>query len=517
MVASLIGCLVGYLGQAVLVHLLRDAVGGELPAPSLVPIAYGVGIGTATLAGFALPPLLHLKNVPPARVLRRDLGNPPRQSVGTYAAALAVIAVLIFWHAPDLRLTTYVLAGACATLLVLAGGAWMLVRSLSGLRTRVGVAWRFGLTNLTRRSGGTAVQVVAFGLGITALLLLGLVRTDLLDEWQRSLPLETPNFFLVNIQPDEVDAAAAFLSERGLSTTALYPMVRARLSAINERPVSEDDYEDPRAKRLATREFNLSWVEHLQNDNTVVAGRWWGPEDHGKPLMSVELALAQTLGIELGDELSYNIAGEELRFRVSSLRTVEWDTFQVNFFVVSPPGVLEDAPATFITSFYLPRDMRRELTELVRAFPSVTPIDVDALLSKVREIMDQAVRAIEYVHLFTLIAGLAVLFAAIQATLDERRQEAAIVRALGARRGDLLRALLAEFATLGLLAGVLAAAASTALAAVLATRVLDLSYQPNLWVWLGGALGGIIGVGVAGTLGTRRVLEQPPIQSLREL
>ena len=203
--------------------------------------------------------------------------------------------------------------------------------------------------------------------------------------------------------------------------------------------------------------------------------------------------------------------------RVSSLRTVEWDTFQVNFFVVTAPGVLEDAPATFITSFFLPRNMRGELTELVREFPSVTPIDVDALLSKVREIMDQAVRAIEYVHLFTLVAGLAVLFAAIQATLDERRQEAAIVRALGARRGDLLRALLAEFATLGLLAGVLAAAAATILAAVLATRVLNLSYQPDAWVWLAGALGGMLGVGVAGTLGTRRVLDQPPIQSLREM
>jgi putative ABC transport system permease protein len=281
--------------------------------------------------------------------------------------------------------------------------------------------------------------------------------------------------------------------------------------------VRPDDYPDARGQRLAARDFNLSWTAELSSDNRIVEGRWWTPKEHGEPLLSVERGIGQALGFGVGDTLSFQAGAETLNAKVQSVRTVDWDSFRVNFFVVAPPGVLDQFPATYITSFHLPDDQRGLLIELLRRFPSITVIDVDALVSKVREIMDRADQGMRYVFLFTLLAGFTVLLAAIQSTLDERRHESAILRTLGASRSDVRRGLLAEFLTLGALAGGLAAFAATLLSAWLAVQVFHFSYQGNPWVWLIGVFGGSLGIGLAGLLGTRMVLRHPPMESLRRL
>ncbi|RUQ37241.1 MAG: FtsX-like permease family protein [Candidatus Competibacteraceae bacterium] len=516
--AGMAGLAVGYGAQFGLSEVLGSLLSqADLPAPSWQPLLPALLTGFITLLGFGLPPLLRLRAVPPLRVLRRDLGPVDARLLALYGPAVAATLALLIWQAGEWRLALYVCGGVAGTVVVLALAAWGLVRALGLLRGRVGVAWRFGVANIARRGSGSTVQVVALGLGLMALLMLTLVRAELLANWRASLPADAPNHFLINIQPDEVAGVRAFLHERGLQDVELFPMVRGRLTAINDRAVGPDDYEDSRAKRLVEREFNLSWTDRLQGDNRIVAGRWWQDGDSAMGAASVEKGLAQDLGIALHDTLRFQVAGQPLEAQVTSLRSVEWDSFRANFFVVFPSGVLDRYPATWITSFHLSAGQQTVLADLVRRYPSVTVLDVDALMNKVREIMDRVSTAVEYVFLFTLAAGLIVLYAAIQATQDERRFESAILRTLGARRAVVRRSLLAEFALLGLLAGVLAAAAATLLGYVLASHVFDFAYRWSPWVWLAGGGIGMLGVGLAGLLGARSALNQPPWRALREL
>ena len=517
MLASILGCLLGYLAQLVLANIFGPMLLGPLPAPSGWPLVQGLAVGLVMLLGFALPPVVHLKRVPPARVLRRDLGPVPIGAVWIYGCAAAAFAGLVLWQAKDMKLAVYVLGGGVGTGVALLVAAYVLVRSLGRLRSRVGVSWRFGIANITRRAHASMVQIVGFGLGIMLLLLLTLVRSDLLEDWRRSLPPSTPNYFLINVQPAEVEGIERFLQGRGLATTALYPMVRGRLSAINGRRVSPQDYSQPRARRLAKRDFNLSWAARLQPNNHIVAGEWWDDSARESGWLSIEEGIAETLGIRVGDEVAFLVAGSEVRAKVRSLRSVEWDSFQVNFFVVFPPGAIDRFPATYITSFHLPHHRRSILSELVHAYPSVTVIDVDALLAKIRQIMGQATIGAEYVFVFTLLAGFTVLFAATQTTLDERRFETAIVRTLGGDRPRLMRGLMAEFVTLGLLSGLLAAGAASVVGWVLAVYVFELSYNPSASIWLIGGGCGALGVAAAGVLGTRSALNQPPVDTLRSV
>jgi putative ABC transport system permease protein len=517
LISSLVGCLIGFAAQEVLAQLHAGLFSTRLPAPSLMPVLIGVATGLILLLGFAAPALTRLKNVPPARVLRRDLGALPASALSVYGAALAAVTALLLWQASDVKLTAYVLAGAAATLVVLALVALALVRALSVLRARVGIAWRYGLANIARRARGSVAQILAFGLGIMVLLLLSIVRSDLLAAWQASLPPDAPNQFVINVQPQQVEPMQAFFAGHGLKGAQLYPMIRGRLTAINGREVSAADYADDRAKRLVEREFNLSSAEQPQDDNRIVAGRWWRADERNAEIMSVEKGLAETLGLKLGDRLRWRIADREIETEITSLRTVEWDSFRANFFVVTPPGLLEDYPATFITSFHLPGESRELLAQLVREFPNITLIDVDALMTKVRTIMDRVNLSIQYVFLFTLFAGLTVLYSAIQSTQDERLYESALLRTLGASRAHVLKGLAAEFVVLGLLAGVLAAFAASLAGFVLARQVFQLDYTVNAWLWVMGLGGGALGVGLFGILGARFVLNRPPLQSLREL
>lgn len=515
LLGSLLGLALGFAAQHGLVALLADLLPTALPGPGWRPVAAGLATGLVTLAGFALPPFLGLPRVSPLRVLRRDLGPLPTRAWVVYGAALAALVALVVWQAADQRLAAYALAGIGAVALVLVAASLGLLRALEPLRHRGGAAWRLGLAGLTRRRRQSTAQTVAFGTGILVLLLLALVRTELLAGWQDRLPPDTPNVFLINIQPEEVDALAGFLAREGVAQAELYPMVRGRLVAIDGEPVGAGDYASPRAQRLIEREFNLSWAQEPQEDNRIVAGTWWPPGTEGSRELSVEEGIAETLGIALGDTLRFSIGGAELEAEVTSLRTVQWDSFNVNFFIVAPPGVLEDYPATWITSFHLPAERHGVLARLVQEFPSVTVLDVAALIDRVRAVMTQASLAIEYVFVFTLLAGLTVLAAAIQSTLDERRRESAVMRTLGGSRRQVLTGLATEFATLGALAGLLGAVGAQAVGLILAREVFGLAYAPGPGLMVLGLVAGAAGVALAGIVGTRGVLTHPPAETLR--
>ena len=518
LLAGLVGTSLGFAAQAVLAGLLGELLLTSLPPASPLPLLMGLAVALGGLLGFALPPVLQLKSVPTLRVLRRELGGLRPASAGSYLLGLAALAALVWWQAGDVSLALAMIAGVAATALVLWLGAVALLRLLRRLPRRGRVAWRFGLANLGRRPGASTAQVMAFGLGLMVLLLLGVVRGDLLDAWAGRMPADAPNRFVINIQPGQLDAVRAAFREAGLPATGFHPMVRARLVAIDGRPVSAEDYGDERAQHLAEREFNLSWASQLQVDNEIVAGRWWG--DGGEPAdaaqFSVEEGIARTLGLGLGRRLSFAIADQTLTATVTSLRHVQWDSLRANFFVLAPPALLRDQPASYITSFFLPGEKASQLDALVKRFPNLTVIDVSALMTQIRAIIERVVLAVEYVFLFTLAAGLAVLYAAIQSSLDERLHENAVLRALGARRSRLWQSLASEFVTLGALAGLLAAALASALGHVLATQVLELSYSLNLWLWVLGPAAGGLGVGLAGLLGTRRVVSSPPLVVLRQ-
>lgn len=515
-IASTIGCLLGSVTQLAITSLLDQLVLAKLPAPSLQPLLLGYVTGIILLIGFALPPLFSLHRVPPMHVLRKDILPQPVSSWLMYSMVTISMAVLLYWQIADLKLVTIVFAGIVGTLLLLAGAAWLLVLIMNRQRSHVGIAMRFGMANISRRPASSVIQIVAFGLGIMVLLLLTTVRTDLVEDWQHSLPEDAPNHFVINVQDDQVDPLIVSFNQLGVADTRLYPMVRSRLREINGSIINSMDYESERARRLINREFNLSSSGTMRADNEIQKGSWWTEQDHGKALISVEAGLAEELGIDIGDRLGFDINGTIIEFTVRSLREVDWDTFNINFFTVVPPGVLEDVPASWITSVYIDEQQRQRLGDIVRAFPNVTLIDVAVIMERVRNIMERVALAVEFIFVFTLLSGLAVLYAAIQANQDERRFENAILRTLGANRRTLLLGLFSEFSLLGALSGFLAGLSATMLAWVLAEFIFRFDYSIDLSVSLIGIISGITIVLSAGLLGTRRALSMPPVITLRE-
>ncbi len=514
LVATLAGCGVGYAVQAGLEQILAGLMLTKLPAASLLPWLHGLLVGLTLVIGFALPPLLRLKRVPTIRVLRREWSGSEPASVGAYLLGALVLAALMLWMAGELRLGLIVLGGFLIALAFFAMAARLLLAVLGRLRPAGrGYGWRHGLANLRRRLAATMVQAVALALGLTALLLLTVARGDLLDSWLERVPADAPNRFAINIQPDQRVAIADFFKARGLPPPELEPMVRGRLVQVNAQPVLPESYADDRAQRLVDREFNLSWSEKIPSGNTVSGGRWHGATQAAE--FSVEQGLAETLNLKLGDRLTYDIAGNQVEAVITSLRKLDWDSMRVNFFVMSPPAVLGDYPASYITSFHLPAEKAGAIPELVRAFPNITVIDVAALVRQLHATIDQVARAVQLVFGFAVLAGLAVLYAALQASSDERRHELAVLRALGARSRQLSSALLAEFAALGALAGLLAGIAASLIGWGLARFAFRLDYLPQAELWLVGMLAGTVLVVVAGWLGASSMLRQSALPALR--
>ncbi len=512
--AAAIGVAIGAAAQLALTTWLGEVIAVTLPVASPMPALQGLLVGLLLLLGFALPPLMSLARVPTVRVLRRELGIPKGMGAAGYVSGAAVIAAMILWQAQDLRFGLTVLGWLALAMAAAAALGWVLLRAAGTLRAR-GVSWRFGVASLQRRALGTILQVIALGLGVMALLTLTMIRGDLLRTWQESLPPDAPNRFIVNIQPDQVTGIRDHFTRQGLPAPEMFPMVRGRLVKIGARSVSAEDYAEERPRRLVTREFNLSWATRMQPDNRVVAGRWWGAGAARADQLSVERGLAQALGIHMGDVLTFDIAGVAVTATVTSLRSVDWDSFNVNFFVVAPPGLFDRHPATYVTSFHLVSGRTQFLNELVKAFPNIVLLDIAQALSQVQRMMDQAALAVQFVFLFTLVAGLVVLYAAVASTQDERVYQATLLRTLGASRGQIHRAHLAEFTLIGAIAGFVAAAAATGLAYFIADRFLQLDYAPDPAVWLIGVAGTALGVAVAGWIVTRRVLTVPPLAVLR--
>ena len=514
--AVAIGALLGYLAQSGLAWLLRDLIRTELPAASLAPLPIALVTVLAMLIGFALPPLLQLKSTPPARVLRKSVSAPPLRYGASYVLALAALFAILWSLVRDTELVLWVFAGILGVGLVLTLAGYGLVRLTGRLRGGVGVAWRYGLANVSRRGGGSVVQIVAFGLGLMVLLLLAVVRGDLLSDWRRSLPADAPNNFLINIRPEERQPLQEFFQLHGLGQPAMYPMVRARITAINSRPSQSLKFRSDSGHGFLEREQNLTWAASLMEDNQLIAGSWWTPADTGKPLVSISTEYQEALHLQLGDKLSFDVAGEPLTVQVASIRKIRWDSFRPNFFLVFPPGLLDGAAGTYMTSVFLTPAQRPALADLVRRFPTISVFDVDAILKQIRDIMDRASLAVQYVFLFTLAAGVVVLLAAVQSTRDERRYESAILRTLGASRTTVLQGVAAEFSALGFLSGTLGAFGATGVGWVLARWLFSLQFTLDPWVWVVGLVCGTVLVGLSGALATRRVINTPPVHTLRD-
>ncbi|HYB65110.1 MAG TPA: FtsX-like permease family protein [Steroidobacteraceae bacterium] len=517
LIAALLGSALGFLAQEWLLRTIRGLLAvTELPAPSAAPLALGLMTAIAVLAGFALPPLIQLGRVPALRVLRRDVGPPPPLVLMAFGPAIAVVALLIYWVVRDGRLFLYLGAGLAVFLAALALAGTGLVLLAGRLRGRVGVAWRYGVANLSRRRAESVVQLVAFGTGIMVLLLLGIIRDDLNSDWRRTLPPDLPNYFFINIPPGERDTFVRFVEAQGARTTRVLPMIRGRLTAINGDAI-EEGRRGGRADEegFATREQNLTWTTDLGSDNRIVAGRWWTPEDAGKPLVSLATEFQAALGVTVGDRLTFDVGGETIEATVASIRKVKWDSFRPNFFIVFAPGVLDRVAGTYMTSAYFTPGTARTLAELAHRFPSVSIFDIDELLTQVRAVLDKAAIAVQSVFVFTLFAGLTVLLAAVQSSRDERRYESAMLRTLGASRGTVVQGVLAEFVTLGFLSGLIAAAGASLAAYFLTTRWLELRYAFDLTPWGVGIVGGALLVAAGGWLATRSVVNQPPLTTLR--
>ncbi|MFM1885769.1 MAG: hypothetical protein RL026_926 [Pseudomonadota bacterium] len=516
LVATALGTGVGFIAQEGLLRLLEGLVTAELPPAGWQPALLGLATAVLLLGGFALPPLMQLSNVPAIRILRRDLQAPPLTSLLAFGPAVTAVVVLVYAVTQDWALAGAFAAGLAVTAATLALAGYGLVVMMGRLRGRVGVAWRYGLANLARRRGGSVIQVMAFGLGLTALLLLAVLRSDLIDSWRNSLPDDAPNFFFVNIPPEERDAFAAWLKDNGGEATRMLPMVRGRMTSINGVHTSELRRPDGRGERFARREQNLSWSEDLGSSNRIVAGRWFSVADHGKPLVSVATDFAEDLDLKLGDRLGFDIGGEAIEVSVASFREVKWDSLQPNFFLMFPPGLLEGTAGTYMTSArYRPADAAA-VAGLVRRFPSVSVFDLDDLLTQIRTMIDKAVLAVQSVFVFTLLAGWVVLLAAVQASREERRFESAVLRALGAGSKVVRRGVVVEFAAIGLLAGLLAALAASIAGAWLAKGLLDVPYTPDPLLWVVGVVAGVIIVCAAGYGATRAAIRQSPATVLRQ-
>ncbi|HET6655235.1 MAG TPA: FtsX-like permease family protein, partial [Gammaproteobacteria bacterium] len=388
--------------------------------------------------------------------------------------------------------------------------------ALRPLRAHVGTAWRFGLGNLWRRGGLSVLQVTAFGLGLTVLLWLTLVRGDVFQAWQNMLPPNAPNEFIFNIQPAQRDKLNDFLSKHDLPTPRLYPMTRARLVGINGKHVTAADFKkSDRARGLLNRQSNLSMASFRRQENVMTAGQWWDKSDYGAHLVSMDAEIAQVFDVGPGDTLTFAIGGDELTLKIANLRNIRWQSFEPNFFFVTPPGTLNQYPTTYITSLHLPPEQAPLLADLARALPGITVVDVGAIIRSVRQIITQASLAVAYVFAFTIFAGVLVLLAAVQATRDERRYESALLRTLGAGRAAVLKGIIAEFALLGLLAGGLGGAAALGAGWLLISQVFDLPYHADPWIVPAGLVGGAIIIVGTGLAATRRAVSRPPVETLR--
>ena len=512
--ASVIGLLLGFCVHFVFVQLLAGLVETALPAATWWPVVYGLATGLTLLLAFGLPPVLQLASVPALRVMRREVGEPKAVTWVVSAMGLLGFAVLLVVASRDLKLGLMVVGGFAGAVLVFAGMAWLAVKLLRSCVTEgKSPAWLMLATRqISARPAYAMVQVSALAVGLLALALLVLLRTDLISSWRNATPANAPNRFVINIQPAQSQAFLDTLKQANVSNFDWYPMMRGRLVAVNSQGVSAEDYAEERAKRFVDREFNLTYSDTLPVNNPIVAGEWQPEEPNA---MSVDELLAKTLGLKLGDVLRFDIAGLLYESRITSIRHVDWSSMRVNFFVIIPRGQMDDVPTTYIAAFRAP-EIQGFDNNLLKQFPNVTNVDMGAALKQVQGVLEQVVGAVEFLFLFTLATGLVVLFAAVTATREERAREYAVLRALGASNRLLAQVQRAELAGVGALAGFLATSVAVAMGWGLARYAFEFSWSPSPWVPLIGAVVGALLALAAGWWGLREVLNRPVVQTLRQ-
>ncbi len=539
--ASAAGVLIGYAVHHVFVALLAGLVDAALPPPSVWPVLFGIGIGLTLLVAFGLPPVLQLAQVPPLRVLRRDVGALKPASLAVLGLGVAGFAALLLAVSSDLTLGLIAVGGFAGAAAVFALLSWVAVKGLRrAVNEQTAPRWLVLATRqMSARPAYAVMQISSLAVGLLALVLLVLLRTDLISSWRAATPADAPNRFVINVMPDQGEAFRATLKDAGVTKMDWYPMFRGRLVAINGKPVNPTDFSDDRAQRLVDREFNLSHAAERPPHNEISAGRWQ-PNEAGA--VSVEQGLAQTLGLKLGDRMTFDIAGTPAEGKITSLRKVDWASMHANFFVMFPLAEMPDMPITYIAAYRAPEiwpprasASRESLppegaratlgrpgggaagfdNALVRQFPNITNVDMSATLAQVQRVLDQVIRAVEFLFGFTLMAGLIVLFAAVSATREERAREFAIMRAVGASSrllGDVQRA---ELVGVGLLAGFLASAVAVGVGWAMARYAFEFNWTASPWVPLAGSAVGAVLALVAGWWGLRDVLRRPVVETLR--
>lgn len=512
--ASAAGVLLGWAVHHVFVWLLAGLVESALPGASLWPALFGMGMGLTLLLAFGLPPVLQLAQVPPLRVMRRDLGALKPASWLVLGVGVTGFAALLMVASRDIKLGLIAVGGFAVAVLLFAGLAWLAVKLLRQVvNEATAPRWLVMATRqVSAKPVYAVVQVSSLAVGLLALVLLVLLRTDLIASWRKATPANAPDRFVINVQPDQAQDFQAALKKAGVHSYDWYPMIRGRLIAVNGKAVSPDDYEEDRAKRLVDREFNISTAETMPDHNQIVGGRWQAGEQGA---ISMEEGIAKTLGLKLGDTLRFDIGGEESEARITSLRKVDWSSMRANFFVIYPVQHLENVAVTYLAAYRAP-DIKGFDNALVNEFPNITNVDLSSTLAQVQQVMDQVIRAVEFLFGFTLVAGLVVLFASVTGTREERAREYAIMRAVGARSGLLQQVQSAELAGVGLMAGFLASCVALAVGWALARWVFDFEWNVLWWVPLVGALAGALLAWLAGWWALREVVSRPVMITLRQ-
>ena len=514
LVASLLGLMVGYGVHHAFVWLLAGLVDAQLPPASGAPALLGLGMGLTLLLAFGLPPVLQLAQVPALRVIRRDMGGLQPVSVGVLIAGLLGFAGALMWASRDVKLGLMTVGGFAIATLLFAGATWLALKLLRNwVPSDATPRWLLLATRqVMARPVYAVLQVSALSVGLLALVLLVLLRTDLISSWRKATPVNAPDRFVINVQPDQTEAFQKSLQQTGVQNYDWYPMIRGRLVAINGKTVSPQDYTEERAKRLVDREFNLSSRAAQPEHNEVVQGVW---QDNEKDAVSVEVGIAQTLGLKMGDRLQFDIGGVVSEGRITSLRKVDWGSMRANFFVIYPVDNLPNVPLSYMAAFKTP-DVPSFERNLLQQFPNVTSVDLRASFTQIQKVLDQVIRAVEFLFAFTLLAGLLVLMAAVTSTREERKREFAIMRALGATGRLLSQVQTAELMGVGLLAGFLASLVAELVGWGLAHFVFEFEWTASLWVPVAGALTGALLAWLAGWWGLAEVLRQPVSQTLRQ-
>lgn len=523
---SLVGLVIGFLFHHLLLAIVREWLPIELPSAGLRPWITGLATGLLCLVGFTLPALWHLPSQSPLAVLRQDIIVKPLSSAVRVILGVTAIAGLLFWYSNNVYLTLAILVGFGATALASVVAGFALLRLAMNYGQRMGSIWRLALANLWRRRSQSLIQMVGFSGAIALLMIMVVVRTSLIDQWQFQLAEDAPNHFLVNVAPYELEGVRQLVDDNQLETEGWYAMVRGRMTEINDQLITEDQKDSHESFR---RELNLSWTTELPEGNKVAKGQWWDADmlsdfntktnAQGQRIapVSLEDELAGELGLELGDRITFSVGGLVFEAEIIGTRTLNWDNMTPNFYFLFPEGMLEEYPRTSMTSLYIPPEKKLLVNDILRGFPTVQVIELDKIIDRIRTIVSQVTRGLEVMTLLILGCGILVMFSAVSLSMSERLQESAILRTLGSSRRLILGIQAIEFTTLGVMAGLLASAGAELSVAMLQRFMFDLPFSMHLWLWYTGPILGGLMVGLLGVGYSRRVVVQPPLEVLRNL